>query len=177
MEKRELEFKHEHENISHDKDKFSPQSPPMSPTNSDKINDDQQSDDSGFAVSPETAKKYELKNNFSKNKIVEPKIQPRPTNLVITRAISTPQLFMPSPPVKKFNFAPTQKGIMERFIASRGKMVPYQQSNSFQGNMTLVCMKMSLGNLNFNSKSLFPVTDRFQLKQVPISCIFPEDYI
>jgi hypothetical protein len=135
VEKRELEFKSEHANLSLDKGKFPPQSPPMSPTNSDKINDDQQSDDSGFVVSPEIAKKYDTKNNFSKNKIIEPRVQGRPTNLVITRAISTPQLFQPSP-MKKFS-VPGQKGIMERFIASRGKLANSQKSN---GNLAMVCI-------------------------------------
>jgi hypothetical protein len=134
VEKREMEFRNEHANITTiEKCKLAIQSPPMSPTNSDKINDDQQSDDSGFIVSSDVAKHYDMKNNFSKNKIVEPKVQPRSTPLVLTRAVSTPQLFQNSP-ARKFNFAPAQKGIMERFISSRGKLVTSQQ-NGFQNNL------------------------------------------
>lgn len=129
-----MEFKSEHASLMNGKPKES-HTPPMSPTNSDKINDDQQSDDSGFVVSPEIAKKYDSRNNFSKNKIIEPKVQLTPSNLTMTRAISTPQLFQMAP--KKFNISPSQKGIMQRFIASRGKLVPNQNAG-FPGSLSLV---------------------------------------
>ena len=139
VEKREIELRDEHRNLAL---KTAESSPPVSPTNSDKINEDQQSDDSGFVVSPSVAKKFESKNNFKKNKVVQPEPHPLPTTvlhkpLVLTRALSTPQLFQVSP-VKRFNMQnPSQKGIMQRFIASRGKMVQ-QQQNHFQSNLIMV---------------------------------------
>lgn len=137
VEKREIELRNEHRDLAL---KTAENTPPVSPTNSDKTNEDQQSDDSGFVVSPSVAKKFESKNNFKKNKVVTPAAQPVTTlhkPMVLTRAMSTPQLFQVSP-LKKFNMNPSQKGIMQRFIASRGKIVQQNQTNHFQSNLIMV---------------------------------------
>lgn len=84
---------------------------------------------------------YDSKDDFKKNKIIEP--HPRPSFMapVLTRAVSTPQLFQVSP-VKKFSINTPHKGIMEKFIASRGKMIGNQQytttQNNFKKNLMMV---------------------------------------
>lgn len=81
------------------------------------------------------------KDHFKKNKIIEPR--PRPQFMVptLTRAASTPQLFQVSP-MKNFNVNTPHKGIMEKFIASRGKMLGNQQysttQNNFKKNLMMV---------------------------------------
>lgn len=82
------------------------------------------------------------KDHFKKNKIIEP--QPKPMFMApspLTRALSTPQLFQVSP-MKKFNMNTPHKGIMEKFIASRGKMIGNQQytttQNNFKKNLMMV---------------------------------------
>jgi hypothetical protein len=90
--------------------------------------DDQHSDDSGFAASPEFDKKDESENE-------------RPTRLTLMRALSTPIL---NGSVKKFTVAPSQKGFMEKFIASRGKLVPPPQK---------VSQSPSPMNMNMNRNS------------------------
>lgn len=40
----------------------------------------------------------------------------------LARAMSTPQIFIPGATGARFNVSPAQKGIMQRFIASRGRI-------------------------------------------------------
>lgn len=82
------------------------------------------------------------KDHFKKNKIIEP--QPKPQYLPafgLTRALSTPQLFQVSP-MKNYNVNTPHKGIMEKFIASRGKMIGSQHyapaQNNFKKNLMMV---------------------------------------
>jgi len=91
------------------------------------------------------------KDHFKKNKIIEP--QPKPQYLPalgITRALSTPQLFQVSP-VKKFSINTPHKGIMEKFIASHGKMIGTQHyapaQNNFKKNLMMSPIEFNSGNL------------------------------
>lgn len=81
------------------------------------------------------------KDHFKKNKIIEPQPKPQFMAPALTRAYSTPQLFQVSP-MKKFNINTPHKGIMEKFIASRGKMIGNQQytttQNNFKQNLMMV---------------------------------------
>lgn len=84
---------------------------------------------------------FDIKDDFKKNKIIEPKPKPHFMAPALTRAVSTPQLFQVSP-VKKFNINTPHKGIMEKFIASHGKMIGNQQyattQNNFKKNLMMV---------------------------------------
>lgn len=85
------------------------------------------------------------KDHFKKNKIIEP--QPKPqlhhsllATPALTRALSQPQLFNISP----VKISSPHKGIMQKFIASRGKLNVKQvnqpiQSNNFKKNLIMVC--------------------------------------
>lgn len=87
------------------------------------------------AASPPHVTTFESKDLFKKNKIIEP--QPKPYLMAapaLTRALSTPQLFQVSPMKKHFNINSPHKGIMQKFIASRGKMIGNQQYSSAQNN-------------------------------------------
>jgi hypothetical protein len=124
VEKREIELRKEHAS---------------SRTNS--INGDSYSSSSPepTAVSPTTV--IDSKDHFKKNKIIEPQPKPHFMAPVLTRALSTPQLFQVSP-MKKFNISSPHKGIMQKFIASRGKMIGNQQyastQNNFKKNLMMV---------------------------------------
>lgn len=48
----------------------------------------------------------------------------------LTRTISTPQIFIPGPAAPRFNTNPAQKGIMQRFIASRGRINNNNNNNN-----------------------------------------------
>jgi hypothetical protein len=87
-----------------------------------------------------------IKDNFKKNKIIEP--QPKPQLLVapvLTRALSQPQLFNISP----VKIGSPHRGIMQKFIASRGKLnvnqvnQPLQNgtNSNFRKNLIMVCCK------------------------------------
>lgn len=81
------------------------------------------------------------KDHFKKNKIIEPRPRPQFIPPALTRAYSTPQLFQVSP-MKRFNVNAPHRGIMEKFIASRGKMLGNQQytttQNNFKKNLMMV---------------------------------------
>jgi hypothetical protein len=128
VEKREIELRKEHENSSR----------------SNSVNGDVSVETSS---SPEPSSpppiKFDSKDQFKKNKIIEP--QPKPYLLAapaLTRALSTPQLFQVSPMKKHFNVNSPHKGIMQKFIASRGKMIGNQQyspaQNNFKKNLMMV---------------------------------------
>lgn len=91
------------------------------------------------------------KDHFKKNKIIEP--QPKPQYLPapgLTRALSTPQLFQVSP-MKKFNINAPHKGMMEKFIASRGKMIGNQPAQSnFKKNLMMVRKMLICGRIEIH---------------------------
>jgi hypothetical protein len=82
------------------------------------------------------------KDHFKKNKIIAP--QPKPQLLAppaLTRALSQPQLFHVSP----VKISSPHRGIMAKFIASRGKLnqgnhasAQQQQTNNFKQNLIMV---------------------------------------
>jgi len=158
VEKREIELRKEHENAT---------------SRSSSVNGD------SFEVSksPEprqspTVVHFDSKDDFKKNKIIEP--QPKPHLFpvpVLTRAASTPQLFQVSP-VKKFNINTPHKGIMEKFIASRGKMIGNQQytttQNNFKTNLMMSPIEFNNGSIKaFNSVIEKPAIER-DLKGRPV---------
>lgn len=107
-------------------------------------------------ISPEPVVKFSSKDEFKKNKIVQPeaktKFLPLPVQ-GLTRALSTPQLFQVSP-MKRFSMNTPHKGIMERFIASRGKIIgnqqrsPIQQHN-FKNNLMMVSDRRTMREIQF----------------------------
>lgn len=84
------------------------------------------------------------KDQFKKNKIIEPQPRPlllAPPALTLTRAVSTPQLFNVSP----VKISSPHRGIMQKFIASRGKLNVNVnqinrtvQNNNFKQNLIMV---------------------------------------
>lgn len=93
------------------------------------------SDDSGFSTSPSPVNGHsaepENKNtlSFMPTRTIGFNV-PRQTN-VLMRTVSTPQIFQPAP-VRRFNGPAAQKGIMQKFIASRGKLAT--NNNNTVGN-------------------------------------------
>lgn len=97
------------------------------------------------ALSPQNVCSKDL---FRKNKIIEP--QPKPQLLAppaLTRALSQPQLFLNSP----VKISSPHRGIMAKFIASRGKLnvnqvnhpnaqqqQTHQTNNNFKKNLIMV---------------------------------------
>jgi hypothetical protein len=121
----------------------------------DRDNDDcvssTHSEDSGFSTSPSpvhnssaTIKVIEDTRNeideltvINSNKIIAtPKVYTLPQSKALQRAVSTPQLFQVSP-MRRFNINPNQRGLMQRFIATRGKLAISKQ-NSEGGNTVLI---------------------------------------
>lgn len=99
--------------------------------------DETHSDDSGISASSSPVngtssntneRKYIRPNSYS---VIKP--NPPPQKL-LTRASSTPQINLPG---RRFNISPAQKGIMQRFIASRGKIgAPPSPQPYANGNIT-----------------------------------------
>lgn len=92
------------------------------------------------------------KDHFKKNKIIEPQPKPQLHQMLaapaLTRALSTPQLFNISP----VKISSPHKGIMQKFIASRGKLNVNQvnqpaQTNNFKKNLIMA-------PIEFNSDSI-----------------------
>lgn len=118
VEKREMELRHEHELMS-----------PRSSISGD--------DHHERSASPQNICS---KDHFKKNKIIEP--QPKPQLLAppaLIRAQSQPQLFLVSP----VKISSPHRGIMAKFIASRGKLnvnqaSTQQNSNNFRKNLIMV---------------------------------------
>ncbi|CAO1435864.1 unnamed protein product [Diamesa serratosioi] len=126
VEKRETELRNEHAILS-------VQSPTTVQSSIMQSSSECSSDDSAVII--------DKKDNFKKNKIIEPNPLPkRLTVPLLTRAVSTPQLFQVSP-VNKYNFSNSpQKGIMQRFIAAGGRLSvnnQYQPQNHFLKNLIM----------------------------------------
>uniref|UniRef100_A0A182N2P0 A-kinase anchor protein 2 C-terminal domain-containing protein n=1 Tax=Anopheles dirus TaxID=7168 RepID=A0A182N2P0_9DIPT len=100
------------------------------------LNDDNlstgNSDDSGLSLSPtpvHSPSVSNLKDKLEQNGKEEDQQQQQrrpytilPNPKALTRARSTPQLFHTSTPPRRFNPNPNQRGIMQKFIASRGRL-------------------------------------------------------
>ncbi|CRK88061.1 CLUMA_CG001846, isoform A [Clunio marinus] len=150
VEKRENELKKEHASVL-----------PSSRTNS--LNGDV----SETSSSPEPSSTppvvtIDSKDHFKKNKIIEP--QPKPQYLPVpglTRALTSPQLFQVSP-MKKFNLNNTpHRGIMEKFIASRGKLIGNQPAqNNFKKNLMMSPIEFNSGGIKAFSIVEKPTIER-----------------
>lgn len=130
VEKRETELRNEHAILS-------VQSPSNVRNSIMQSSSECSSDDSAVII--------DKKDDFKKNKIIEPNPLPKRLSMpLLTRAVSTPQLFQVSP-VNKYNFSNSpQKGIMQRFIAAGGKLSvnnQYQPQNHFLKNLMMVRKK------------------------------------
>lgn len=125
VEKREIELRKEHAS---------------SRTNS--VNGDSHESSSSPEPIAQPTVIVDSKDHFKKNKIIEPQPKPQFMAPALTRAVSTPQLFQVSPMKKHFNINAPHKGIMEKFITSRGKMIGNQQytttQNNFKKNLMMV---------------------------------------
>ncbi|XP_053678380.1 uncharacterized protein LOC128728758 [Anopheles nili] len=95
------------------------------------LNDDSlssgNSDDSGLSLSPtpvHSPSVSNLKDKLEQNGKEEKPRRPYalPQTKALTRARSTPQLFHTSTPPRRFNPNPNHRGIMQKFIASRGRL-------------------------------------------------------
>lgn len=130
VEKRETELRNEHAILS-------VQSPTIVQSSIMQSSSECSSDDSAVII--------DKKDNFKKNKIIVPNSLPNRLGVpLLTRAVSTPQLFQVSP-VNKYNFSNSpQRGIMQRFIAAGGRLSvgnQYQPQNHFLKNLMMVSLK------------------------------------
>jgi len=143
VEKREMELRKEHNNL-------------LTPTangdeaivtfalNGNGIAAAESSSSPSPPVTPPVVVAIDSKDHFKKNKIIEPSSRPQFVAPTLARAYSTPQLFQASP-MKKLNINSQHKGIMQKFIASRGKLnvnqppqYPTAMQNNFKQNLILV---------------------------------------
>lgn len=151
VEKREIELRTEHAMLS----------PRMSLENADDViiinepmkNDQDDALEQTRAISPPSPQVVCTKDNFKKNKIIEP--HPKPQLLVapaLTRALSQPQLFNVSP----VKISSPHRGIMQKFIASRGKLNVSQVNQQMQNGTTNNNFKKNLimAPIEFNSDSI-----------------------
>lgn len=107
------------------------------------------SDDSGFSTSPSPVNGVSAEETKPNNLTFVPTRTigfnvPRQAN-ILTRTVSTPQIYAPAP-VRRFNGPAAQKGIMQKFIASRGKL----NANGQTGNVN----KQSPISIELNTSSL-----------------------
>ncbi|KAG5673295.1 hypothetical protein PVAND_003355 [Polypedilum vanderplanki] len=160
VEKREMELKKEHAMLSprmsveNDDIIEPPQESLNDETRNSSFNQHESEDDTRFLTPPPPVNVC-MKDNFKKNKIIEP--QPKPQLLVapaLTRALSQPQLFNISP----VKIGSPHRGIMQKFIASRGKLNVNQVTNQpiQNGNGTNNNFKKNLimAPIEFNSDSI-----------------------
>lgn len=110
--------------------------------NNDKDSNDSvsaMSDDSGISSSsspingqssnPRIVPKY-VRSQTLQNGSTAPIVAQASQVLKLTRTMSTPQIFVPG---ARFNVNPSQKGIMQRFIASRGRIGSTANSSATNG--------------------------------------------
>lgn len=76
----------------------------------------------------------------------------------LTRTISTPQIFVPGPAAPRFNTNPAQKGIMQRFIASRGRI---NNNNNNSNNSHNNILANHTNGTTSNGGILLKNTDKF----------------
>lgn len=137
VEKRELELRNEHALIS-----------PSTPITNGTVTFEVEHHAHPLAadvidVRPISPQNICSKDHFKKNKIIEPQPKPQLHQLLtappLSRALSQPQLFNISPKISS-----PHKGIMQKFIASRGKLNVSQvnqpaPTNNFRKNLIMVC--------------------------------------
>jgi hypothetical protein len=140
VEKRELELRHEHALIS-------PSTPTSNGVVTFEVDDHQHQPLPAVDVTdvrPTSPQNICSKDHFKKNKIIEPQPKPQMHQLLtappLSRALSQPQLFNISP----VKISSPHKGIMQKFIASRGKLNVSQvnqaaPTNNFKKNLIMVC--------------------------------------
>lgn len=103
------------------------------------------SDDSGLSLSPSPVHSPSVSNLKDKIEAASSQlngtnghdVQPNgnrqfilPQSNALTRARSTPQLFQISPTNRRFNVNPNQRGLMQKFIASRGRLSKLAANNN-----------------------------------------------
>lgn len=155
VEKREIELRNEHAMISprtsvNNESEHQTCENNNNNNNNNHLNDD---DDTTRSQSPVlAAANICSKDHFKKNKTIAP--QPKPQLLAppaLTRALSTPQLFNISP----VKIGTPQRGIMQKFIASRGKLnVNANQINQQSPNSNYLKRNLIMAPIEFNSDSI-----------------------
>ncbi|XP_070490828.1 uncharacterized protein mdu isoform X2 [Chironomus tepperi] len=145
VEKRELELRNEHALIS-------PSTPTTNGTVTFEVVDEQPLPADVIDVRSTSPQNICSKDHFKKNKIIEPQPKPQMHQLLtappLSRALSQPQLFNISP----VKISSPHKGIMQKFIASRGKLNVSQvnqpaPTNNFKKNLIMA-------PIEFNSDSI-----------------------
>jgi hypothetical protein len=111
------------------------------------------SEDSGFSTSPSPVhnspakvmleddaaneiEEIKISSQTGGAKVTPTKVYTLPQSKALQRAVSTPQLFQVSP-MRRFNVNPNQRGLMQRFIATRGKLAITKQSSVGSGRVTV----------------------------------------
>lgn len=99
--------------------------------NNNTNNQDDNSDDSGFSmcsspvhnsITNGSVKQQQTEQVHQHIKILSDNDYSVPQSKILTRARSTPQLFQKSSSSNRFNGLSNTRGIMQKFIASRGKI-------------------------------------------------------
>jgi hypothetical protein len=148
VEKREKELRNEHAMIS-------PRTSVNNEIEHQSCDNNDREDDGTRSQSPVLAANICSKDHFKKNKTIAP--QPKPQLLAppaLTRALSTPQLFNISP----VKIGTPQRGIMQKFIASRGKLnvnanqINQQSPNSnyLKRNLIMVRVEIRFNRLRYS---------------------------
>lgn len=116
------------------------------------------SDDSGLSLSPSPVHSPSVSNLKDKIEAASNQINGTnghdalpngnrqfilPQSKALTRARSTPQLFQISPN-RRFNVNPNQRGIMQKFIASRGRLNKLTSNNNNINNISAATTNSNL---------------------------------